>query len=408
VHDRIVQVHVSSVCQKAVSILSMKNANGEIPLVLIPTARSALSLFMSVPSGVHCIVQRFGKEIGTIDAGLHMLPPWYRIAYIVSKQSTTYDAPVRACPTLDDVRVGIDVVLVFSVTDASKFIFRLGAKNFDDFLSGTVDESIRLLVRKRTHKEVYSLRGDREHNSVKGMLEGLNKKFEECGVTFSSVKITDVMLPDKLADCLESTTKLHLSMARQIRQNEYEMVLIKQESEMAIEEARRKQEQALILESGRKRRAELEFEQRSVKAEEDGRTSLIQAEEKQEVGLLESNAELRRRKVELETWRIDELAEAGARSRTKKIEADQLEEQQIVEAESFQEEMIYDAGVLKAEASTERQAAKLLQHKRKHDYELTEKKILGMLAQDGSFNLIGPSGDKIVSAMLDGSFQAKL
>jgi len=302
--------------------------------------------------------------------------------------------------------VSVDVVIVFAVNDPSKFIYRLGAKNFDDFLSGTVDEAIRMLVRKEDHKTVYSLRGERADM----MLKLLNDKFLESGVRFTDVKITSVWLPDPLANCLETTTKLEKAMERLKRQNEYEMLQIRLESEMAIEEIGRKKEQVLVAESGVKRRAELEFEQRSVKAEEDGRVSLIEAEGKAEAQMVAVNGELNRiekkKKVFLQSKGhcILEIAEAATASAEMKIQAELEAEAAEIKADGEMQEMINEAGCIKADAKTESLAHTLLTKRRKHDLDLREKQILAELAEKGTFNLIGTSGDKMVNAILKGQF----
>lgn len=360
---------------------------------------------MMVPSGCFCIVQRFGRDIGGMGPGLHFLPAYFRIAYVVSMQATSYDAPVLTVPTSDNVRVNVDVVTVFKVVDASKFIYKLGAKHFDDYLSGAVDEAIRGAVRKEDHTTVYSLRGDR----MEAMHKFLNEKFEPMGVQFTDFKVTSVWLPDNLANCLETTTKLNKAMERSMRQNEYEMLQIKMESEMAVEEIRRKQEQVLVSEAGRKRRAELEFEQRSVKAEEDGRVALIEAEGKVDVMHTETKGELDRKKTTLETFRIEELSKATAAASELKIDSNLEEEQAVIEAEAEAERMVMDAQIIKAEAASEKIASKCLAAKRKHDMDLREKSILGRLAERGRFNLIGAPGDRMINAMMTGKFEkAKL
>jgi len=356
-------------------------------------------MFMQVPSGVYCIVQRFGKDIGEMDPGLKILPAWYRIAYIVSKQSCTYDAPVINCPTSDNVRVSVDVVIVFNVKDPSKFIYRLGAKNFDDFLSGTVDEAIRIMVRKEDHKTVYSLRGERADM----MLKLLNDKFQESGVHFSDVKITAVWLPDELAGYLESTTKYEKQMKRLIRQNEYETLEIRLASEMAIEEIRRETERVLVSEAGNKRRAELEFEQKSVKAEEDGRVAMIEAEGKMEADQVEVDGQLKRTRLELQAWSEEERAKATADKEAARIEALYKYNVAIEEAEYQMQEMEDEARILRFEAGTEERAQRLLVAKRKHDVDTREKMILTDLAENGNFNMIGDSGDTLVKAMMDGN-----
>lgn len=401
VHSRCVQVHVRDVVKQSVSILSSKSDAGEIPLVLIPEARSATSIFLEIPTGVYCLLQRFGKDVqGDVGPGLHLLPSWYRIAYVVTKQSCCYDAPVQNCPTADDVRVSVDVTLIFQIVDPHKFIYRLGAKNFDEFLSGTVEEAIRMLVRQETHQTVYSLRGER----ADVMLKMLNDKFIESGVTFHDCKVTAVWLPDILANSLEITTKMSKGMEKLKTANEYDFLQIRQDSEMQIEEIRRRQEQVLVAEAGRKRRAELEFEQRSVKAEENGEVAMIEANGKVEVDKLKCQTDLDRTKQEFTTWRITEIAKAESNSNSARIKADLMEEQAIIEASWKEEKMLNDAEVIKCEAAMEKEAIRNMAAKREHDLLIREKGILGQFATKGSFNLIGTPGDKLISAMLKGTF----
>lgn len=344
------------------------------------------------------MMQKFGEDIGEAEPGLHILPAWYRIAYVVSKQANTYDAPVLLCPTSDDVRVNIDVVLIFRITDPRKFVYRLGAKNFDEFLSGTVDEAIRMLVRQTDHKTVYWLRGDR----AKDMLPRLNSVFEGSGVAFSDVKITAVWLPDSLANSLESTTMMDKAMDKLKRQNEYEMLKINMENAMQIEEIKRRLEQVLVAEQGRGARAELEFDQRKVKAEEDGRVALIDAEAKSQVMKLEAQTQLNRTKVTLETLQVQEHAKAKEYDCKVRHDAEVDCEVREIAAGWNEKKMICEAGATKHEAAAEKEASRGLVAKRKHELDLREKEILATLAETGNFNLVGSSGDRLIGAMMTG------
>lgn len=351
-----------------------------------------------MPSGCSCLVQRFGEDLGEFSPGLHIVPSYYRIAYVVTKQACTYDAPVLMCPTADDVRVSVDVVLVFNINDPQKFIFGLGATNFDEYLSGTVDEAIRMLVRKETHQTVYTLRGDRADL----MLRLLNEKFQESGVHFSDVKIIAVWLPDELANCLEQTTQMEKAMEKLRRQTEFEVLEIKQESEMQVEEIKRKAEQVLVTENGRKRRAELQFQQKKVRADEEAGVATLEAEEKGEVALKRSQAKLNRTKTSLETARVDETSRTEAAANARRIRADTIAEEKEIEAQWMEEQMVCDAEATKFEADAEKEASKSLVAKRQHELELREKRILGKLAAGGHFKLIGTPGDQLVSAMMTG------
>jgi len=398
VHSRIVQKRSGNIVRDAVSILSTKSDDGEIPLVLVPKHRNKLSLMLQVPTGVHCLLQKFGKDLGEAEPGLHLLPSYYRIAYVVSKQACSYDAPVMYCPTQDDVRVNIDVVVVFQVCDAGKFIYKLGCKNFDEYLSGTVDEAVRILVRQQTHKTVYDLRGEKADE----MLAGLNAKFSESGVAFTDVKIVSVWLPPDLQSALEETTKMEKAMEKMRRKNEFELMKISQESEMAIEQIKRTSEQEIVKQQGRKKRCELQFEQDNVKSEQDGKVALIQAEGKAEVKKLEVLATLNRTKTECDTDRVEQLAKAEADATAIKLKADLDHEKVVIEASWQEEADLCEAAATKYEAGAEKEMSRSYVAKRKHDMDLREKAILENLAKSGNFKLIGTSGDKVINAMMTG------
>lgn len=73
------------------------------------------------------------------------------VAYIVTQQSCTYNAPVKSCPTKDNVMVDCELTIVFSIgpspEDVKAFVYNLGAVKFNDFLSAEIEEAIRQLVR---------------------------------------------------------------------------------------------------------------------------------------------------------------------------------------------------------------------------------------------------------------------
>lgn len=402
VHSRIVQIHVADVVGDSLSLLSSKSSNGEIPLVLIPTPRCYLSFMMSVPSGVACLVQKFGRDLGPFPAGLHIVPSYYRIAYVVSLQAICYDAPVLECRTNDNVRVSVDVVLVLQIKDASKFVYRLGAANFDDYLHGVVDEAIRTLVRAHDHASVYGMKGDEA--AAADMLKLLNDKFVWGGVVFNEVMILSVWLNEELAADWEETTKISKKMELDEEAHKYECTEIVMAKDMDIEQIARVQDQTLVQEAGRKRRAEIDFESRKVKVEEEGVVAKIQAEGKVEVKQLTVSQELERTKMRLETIRVIEVGKAEAQAMEVRMKAEETAEIEVIKAQWQEEKMISDAEVTKSTAEMEAAAIKGLESKRRHELEMKEKGILSSFAQMGKFNLIGSFGDKMVGALLNGSF----
>merc|ERR1712136_616532 len=175
-----------------------------------------------------------------------------------------------------------------------------------------------------------------------------------------------VELPESLMACHENATNMKKAMAKAKRQQEFEIGEIKRRSEIELEELRWKCDQALVVENGRKKHAELEHEQKLVKASEQLQNATIETQQKIQVRLMEARALLDRTRTEMEKTKVEMLSKA------------------------------------KMDADAEREASRHLTHKRKHEIEMREKEILTKLAQKANYNMIGESGDKIVGAMLTG------
>jgi len=224
--------------------------------------------------------------------------------------------------------VSVDIVIIFSIKDPKQFVYRMGAAYFDQLLSAACEEGIRMLVRNcyassvdkaaKTAAEVAVMGQDGEEGMPKKMdstknldeeeenmpdenrqsvitLKGtraeklftlLNDKFDGCGVHFSDCKVTGVWLPDELSQSLESVTEMRKKFEKQIKGHDFEMMKIQQESEMTLEEIRRKNEQIVVTENGKKKRAEIEREQRVVKSEEQRKVACIEAEQQASKNLI--------------------------------------------------------------------------------------------------------------------------
>jgi len=385
----------------AVSAFNHKNATGQFPLVMIPAHRTPFAgtgWWLTIPTGCHCLLQRFGKNVGVAPPGGSIKPPFYRIAYIVNSQSCTYNAPVKECPTSDNVRVGVDVVLQFNIRDAEAFVYNLGAVHFDQLLSGAVDEGIRRLVRNESHQTVRTLRGNR----AESMLLMLNKKFEDAGVSFGNCTITAVILPDQLESSLEHTTEMRKSMIKAVRDHEFLMGEIDRKVDMDLEERNRKNEQTIVTETGKKNREEMRRAQQQVKSNELTMTAMSEANQAAQVKQIEIKAGFARCKVDMERSRVETLSKAEADAEAKRVQADIAFEKAQMNAIAEKDRLLGDGEAIKLDAAAEATATQHLHHKRKHELEMREKDILMKLAQKCNYNLVGEPGDRLVGALMSG------
>jgi len=398
-HTRCIQMDISDMATEAVSTFSAKRSDGSLPLVLIPPPRSMwIPTAIKVPSGCHCLLQKWGKHFGYASPGVKIYAPFWRVAYCVTQQSCTYAAPVNLVPTSDNVMVSVDLMVIFRISDPVHFVYNLGTEVFDTAMSGMLEEGVRHLVRSQDSASVWKLRGSRADE----MLTMLNEKFNGFGVHCSDCKVLDVILPRELAASLERTTAMEKSMAKVAKAQDYALLEITQKSEMEVEGEKKRGEQALVAENGKKKRALIAREQMLVQAEQDRQVACMKAEEKAQVAVATAHAALERKKTDLEALKVEKVSSARAKLSQLKAKADVDYNRAVTEAKARLSEVKYQAEALDADAGAERDSAAHLTASRAVELQMKQMEVLEKIAGEAHFNLIGEAGDRIINSILLG------
>lgn len=110
-----------------------------------------------VPEGSRAILLKSGKFLKTIGAGRHILSPYIIVTRLVTVREIPFSASALAQPTKDDVRVDIDSLLTFTITEPEKFVFAISAPDFDQVCLAASLEAARELVRSKTAEELLDL-----------------------------------------------------------------------------------------------------------------------------------------------------------------------------------------------------------------------------------------------------------
>lgn len=125
---------------------------------------------------------------------------------MVSRAAITYNAPTVQVPTADNVMVDVDISINFTIAQdenaPSDFVYKIGAHNFNEYLSSKVEEAMRGLVYGVPHNKVNDLR----ESFAIDMLDSLRAKMAIFGIHMMNVKVTNVKLPVELQKRLEKTT----------------------------------------------------------------------------------------------------------------------------------------------------------------------------------------------------------
>jgi len=379
---------------------------GRVPLVLIPDDRWICSCFLTVPSGVSCIHQRFGKDArpeALADPGLTCSPACNRIAYCVSQQAQTYDAPVKSCPSADNVMVDCDISLVFVVgpqpTDVKKFVYLLGALRFDEFLYAAVEEAIRHLIRNCKHTEVYELKGNSD-NRVREMLDNLNKKFNKFGVVFQTCAITAVKFKRDLQELLQATTEYKSKIEEQQKKQKNLM------DEIAYTQGRELKELGQVnarkIQELQAKHARVQIERQKLMTEAAGRAEVAVTKAKEIAKVNETRAESQKQVAYNAGLKKKEemLADARARDKQGRIKAEQEAKTEIYESVQRMEVAKNLGAALVSEAEAEEKAAASLKIKREYELEMAKLEVLQELARTGNIIISGDVGEKLINTML--------
>lgn len=385
---------------------------GQVPVVLVPNNRWWCSCYYTVPSGVACITQRFGRdndpEIEGVqqltEPGLKCAPAWSQVKYCVTKQSCTYDAPVKSCPTIDNVMVDCELTLVFQIgpepPKVRDFIYKLGALRFNEFLSAAVDEAMRQLVRGEKLENVLELRGSSQAG-VRRVMESLNDKFRDFGVNFLRAVIKEVRLGQKLEDLLEKTTNFKTKIRDIEKEHEVEMKKISYDYEQKRAEMDRNYDRRLQDIEADMNVALIDREKLKVAAESKKEVNITKSEEQRAVAKQKADADLAVVTLQAQEANAALLAEVNAKSEAMKIEAKRENQVKIEEAVALVQVAKDNADALRTEATAEGKAAASLKTVREWELMMAKLEVTEALARRSKIVVSGDQGDKLLASMLD-------
>eukprot|EP00824_Muranothrix_gubernata_P005760 TRINITY_DN17547_c0_g1_i1.p1 TRINITY_DN17547_c0_g1~~TRINITY_DN17547_c0_g1_i1.p1 ORF type:complete len:438 (+),score=115.86 TRINITY_DN17547_c0_g1_i1:92-1315(+) len=382
-------------------IFSRTDEDGSCPLVLVPTERWPCSLYIRVPEDAQVVMQKWGADIDPLAPGFHWKMPWYRIAYLVTKQANTYNVPVLGCPTIDNVKVKVNLSLLFHINSARDFVYKLGAMRFDELLQAAAEEAVRCLVREQTMDKIYELRGARADE----MLDDINDKFKEFGVHFSNATITEVELPGKLCKSLEKATTYDSRILHEVESHQFNMIEADNTAQRERRETEITNEMAFRELVAEKERALVDQEQKTLEASRKKDVDLLKAKEASEVMKIRAEGDRENSATRAEREVIEKKQKAESDASKKKHAADR--ESTVLRIQSdAQLRLTTDTSQTKlAEAEAEAQAVLMLEAKRSHDLELKRIQVLQEMGHGGRIYVSGQDAEKMIGSILESAIQ---
>jgi len=393
------------------------NAGQSIPIVLVPQPRVCCSCCFTVPTGSNTIVETCGKDDnpeGLADAGLHFGPYWKRVAYMVSPQAVTYNAPVKKCPTKDNVMVDCDLSLVIHVGTPTAprmikdFVYKLGARRFNEYLSAAADEGIRQLVRDTALDDVYELRGSGGQVGPESLLKALQETFDEFGVVFKRAAITDVHIGTKLVKILQGTTEFSAKIIEAQKEHEHKMKLITYDHDQELKTTDRAYDRRIQDAQNDQQVSLVDREKQTVDAEARRGIRVTAANEAAAVLLKRSQAGLSVAvaTAQEETERL--LAAVQAKTQKDRIQAEQEGKVRVADSDAELQAAKDQADAIIAMADAEGRAASSLTAVREHRLKMAQFEVSENIAKNSKVVISGTSGENFIASMIDFSASMKV
>ena len=216
-----------------------------------------------VPQAQAFVIERLGSYYTTWNTGLHIKVPFVeRIARRVSLMEQIADFPPQPVITKDNVKMQVDTVVFFQITDCKLFVYGI--------------ENPRAAIENLTATTLRNIIGDLELDSTLTSRDIINTKMraildeatDPWGIKVNRVELKNIMPPKEIQDAMEKQMRAERERREAILRAEGEknstiLVAEGQKQAMILDAEAKKQQQILFAEAEKEakiRRAEGEAE----------------------------------------------------------------------------------------------------------------------------------------------------
>ena len=216
-------------------------------IVLVAIIKTAIV----VPQKTAYIVERLGKYRTTLEAGFHILLPFFdRIAYRHTLKEMAIDVPPQECITKDNIAVSVDGILYLQVMDPVKASYGIG-----NYLFATTQ-----LAQTTMRSEMGKLDLDRsfeERTAINGaIVSAVDKASDPWGIKVTRYEIKNITPPQSIRDAMEKQMRAEREKRAMIAESEGER-------QSKINRAEGERQQAIALSEGERERRINEAEGRA-------------------------------------------------------------------------------------------------------------------------------------------------
>lgn len=183
-------------------------------IVLIALVRSV----RVVPAKSVLVVERLGKYAKTLGAGFHIMVPFIdKVAYTHSLKEQALDVPTQPCFTLDNVKVDVDGVLYYKVTDPKRASY--GITNYEYGTIQLAQTTMRSVIGKLELDKTFE---EREAINA-AIVKEVDAASDLWGVSVTRYEIQNIAVPDEILNAMEVQLRAEREKRAQVARSLGEM-----------------------------------------------------------------------------------------------------------------------------------------------------------------------------------------
>jgi regulator of protease activity HflC (stomatin/prohibitin superfamily) len=202
-----------------------------------------LGCFVTIPTGYTGVVTVFGKvQDKTLEAGLHMVPPWYNIVKMDNRTQRGSITTEAFSSDIQQVNIIMSVNYSIDKETAEELYRSVGTLYYDNIVYPRVLECTKAVFSQYTAE---SLVANRSVLSER-ILKDLSDDMKAYGVQITAVSIEDIDFTDAFTDAVEAKQVAEQNKLRAAIEQEQMTIEAQAAAERAVLEAQSKLEVAKL------------------------------------------------------------------------------------------------------------------------------------------------------------------